>query len=235
MVALEHNISQEGTMAHDTSSDSDNGIIEKPAKLLGHDKPIHEVLGGGKVADMLLWRNTNVSAALLAGMTVIWFLFEIVEYNFVTLLCHISITTMLVLFIWSTIADILKWKGPQIPDSVLQDSFFHDLASILHRRFNQLLPMLLHFSRGSDLPVFLLIIVSLYILSVIGSYFSSINLLYIGFLSMQTLPIVYERYEEEIDNRFGDIIKFLRKTYRRLNKNYLKKIPRGPVKEKKTQ
>ena len=61
------------------------------------------------VADVLLWRNKNVSAALLLGMTVIWFLFEVVEYNLVPLLCHISITMMLVLFIWSTAADILKW------------------------------------------------------------------------------------------------------------------------------
>jgi len=61
------------------------------------------------VADMLLWRDRNLSAAVLGGMTVIWFLFEIAEYNLVTFLCHISITTMLVLFIWSTAADILKW------------------------------------------------------------------------------------------------------------------------------
>jgi len=104
-------------------------------------------------------------------------------------------------------------QPPQIPDIILKESFFQDLAFILHRRFNQLLPMLLHISCGIDLPIFLLvhtqysfsftelkvnflinkyvnltshfskhfqIIVSLYILSVIGSYFSSVNLLYIG-------------------------------------------------------
>ncbi|XP_027359409.1 reticulon-like protein B9 isoform X2 [Abrus precatorius] len=165
-------------MAYNTSSDSENEIITTRPKLFGNEKPIHEVLGGGK--DILLWRDKNISAALLVGMTIIWFLFEVAEYNFVTLLCHISITTMLVLFIWSTIADILKWKGPQIPDIILQESFFHDVASILHRRFNQLLPMLLHISCGIDLQLFLLIIVSLYILSVIGTYFSLFNMLYIG-------------------------------------------------------
>lgn len=163
---------------------------------------IHElilIIGELAVADILLWRDRNLSAALLGGMTVIWFLFEIVEYNFVTLLCHISITTMLVLFIWSTAADIFKWylfllnikcnsayeyidiqddidihvllwhydiipfdkyifrKPPQIPDIILQESFFQDLAFILHRRFNQLLPMLLHISCGIDLPIFLLV------------------------------------------------------------------------------
>ncbi|XP_019457857.1 PREDICTED: reticulon-like protein B9 [Lupinus angustifolius] len=220
-------------MAHNNiSSDPDNEINTKPPKLF--EKPIHDVLGGGKVAEVLLWRNRNVSGALLFGMTVIWFLFEVVEYNFVTLLCHISITTMLVLFIWSTVADILKWKSPQIPEIILQDSFFQDIASIIHRRLNQLLPMLHYISCGTDLPNFLMIIVSLYILSVIGSYFSFVNLLYIGFLCMQGLPIVYEQYEEEINNLVGHIILDFRKKYRRFDKRYLNKIPRGPMKEKKT-
>ena len=61
------------------------------------------------MADVLLWRDRNVSAAFLLGITLIWFLFEVVEYNIVTLLCHISITTMLVIYLWSTLADILKW------------------------------------------------------------------------------------------------------------------------------
>ena len=58
------------------------------------------------VADVLLWRNRNESTALLIAITVIWFLFEVVEYNFVTLLCHISIITLLVIFILRMTAEI---------------------------------------------------------------------------------------------------------------------------------
>lgn len=58
---------------------------------------------------MLLWKNINVSAALLAGTTLIWLLFEVAEYNFVTLVSHISITTMLVIFIWCMAAEIFSW------------------------------------------------------------------------------------------------------------------------------
>lgn len=50
-----------------------------------------------------------MSAALLAGTTVVWFLFEVVEYNFVTLMSHISITAMLVMFIWRTAAEMFNW------------------------------------------------------------------------------------------------------------------------------
>jgi len=41
-------ISQEETMANETSSDSDNEIIGARVKLFGHEKPIHQLLGGGK-------------------------------------------------------------------------------------------------------------------------------------------------------------------------------------------
>ncbi|KAF7834614.1 reticulon-like protein B9 [Senna tora] len=233
-------------MAHNTSSDSDNEITTSRPKLFQRERPIHQVLGGGKVADVLLWRNRNVSAALLIAITVIWFLFEVVDYNFVTLLCHISITTMLLLFIWSTLGDVLKRNGPQIPDIILQDSFFQDLASTFHKRFNQLIETLLYISCGKDLPRFFLTLVSFYILSVIGNCFSFFNLLYIGnnfryiyivqgFLCMQTLPFMYERYEEEINNVVGDMVVELRNKYRRFDKRYLNKIPRGPVKEKKNR
>ncbi|KAL1328476.1 hypothetical protein AAHE18_13G375800 [Arachis hypogaea] len=139
-------------MAHNTSSDSDNEIITTQTKIFPHGKSIHEVLGGGKVADVLLWKDRNVSAAILVGITAIWFLFEVVEYNFVTLISHISITTMLVLYIWSTVADIFKWNGPKIPETILKDSFFEDLAFNLQRRFYQLLQVLFHISCGTDLP-----------------------------------------------------------------------------------
>ncbi|XP_058727305.1 reticulon-like protein B9 [Vicia villosa] len=222
-------------MAHNTSSDSDNEISATRTNLFQHEKPVHEILGGGKVADILLWRNRNESAALFLGMTVIWFLFEILEYNFVTVISRFSITIMLGLFIWFKVADILKWKEPQIPEIILQESFLENLAFSLDKLFNQLLPMIFHISCGRDLPLFLMIIVFLYIVSVIGSYFSFINLLYIGFVFLQTLPLVFERYDEEINILFEDIMLVLKKIYRKFEKNYLKKIPRGPMKDKKVQ
>lgn len=48
-------------------------------------------------------------------------------------------------------------KGPQIPEIILQEYFFKDLAFILYKRLNQLLPMLLHISCRIDLPLFLMV------------------------------------------------------------------------------
>lgn len=59
-------------------------------------------------ADMLLWKDRNLSAGLLAGATLVWCLFEVVEYSIVPLVCQIAILAMLVVFIWSNAAPLLN-------------------------------------------------------------------------------------------------------------------------------
>ncbi|MBA0646215.1 hypothetical protein Goklo_014196, partial [Gossypium klotzschianum] len=72
---------------HDSSSSSDSDSDhEKPAspssvkakiyRLFGRERPVHHVLGGGKSADVFLWRNKKISAGVLGGATAIWVLFE---------------------------------------------------------------------------------------------------------------------------------------------------------------
>ncbi|KAF8022542.1 hypothetical protein BT93_F0148 [Corymbia citriodora subsp. variegata] len=211
---------------------SDSDADTPPGKLFGRTRSVHEVLGGGQVADVLLWRNINVSAALLAGTTLIWFLFEVVEYNFVTLLCHVAITAMLVTFIWQKAAEIFNWEAPQIPQFIFT---FDYVASTFHRRFNQLLSNLIDIASGRDFGQFILVIIILYVLSVIGSCFSTLNLLYLGLFCMETVPFLYDRYEEEVDMLVGKIAREMRRLYRRFDAHFLNKIPRGPVKEKKTR
>ncbi|KAF5757492.1 hypothetical protein HanXRQr2_Chr17g0827321 [Helianthus annuus] len=41
-------------------------------KLFGREQPLHSVLGGGQVADIILWRNKSLSAAIMLGFTTIW-------------------------------------------------------------------------------------------------------------------------------------------------------------------
>ncbi|XP_062159816.1 reticulon-like protein B9 [Alnus glutinosa] len=200
---------------------------------IGRD--VHQLLGGGKVADLLLWKNRTVSATHLIGMTVIWFLFEVVEYNFVTLLCHISITSMLLFFLWCVGAEIFGWNPPNIPEIILQESAFTELASIFLTRFNQFLSKFLNIASGGDPPRFFLAIVSLYILSVVGTYVSFLNLLYFGLLCMETLPVLYDRYQGDIDPLVGEAIVSLRGKYRYFESEFLNKIPRGTVKDKKVR
>lgn len=90
-------------------SDSNHG--RHAVRPLGRHKSIHRLLGGGEAADILLWKNRNLSAGVLAGATLIWFLFDVVEYNIIPLLSQIAIFVMLVIFIWSNAAPIFDRYG----------------------------------------------------------------------------------------------------------------------------
>lgn len=56
-----------------------------------------------------------------------------------------------------------------------------------------------------------------------------------GLLCVETLPFLYERYEEEVDYVAYKMKRQMRKTYRKFNADFLGKIPRGPAKEKKVK
>ncbi|XP_047944217.1 reticulon-like protein B9 [Salvia hispanica] len=210
------------------SSDSDDAQTPSiPRRLFGREKPLHSLFGGGRAADILLWREKNLSAAILIGSTVIWSLFEVGEYNFITLLCYIFMTTMLILFIWSSGAGIIEWNPPQ-PITIPESTFRWLFAEI-----NRFLYKFYYISCGQDLKTFFVTIAILWIISGIGNYFSSLNLLYLGFVCVMTLPALYERYQDEVDYLAGRGSRDVKKIYRKIDRRFLNKIPRGPVKDKK--
>ncbi|KAL9337582.1 hypothetical protein Peur_069351 [Populus x canadensis] len=216
------------------SSDSENETTPR-TKLFGRQRPIRSVLGGGQVADVLLWENKKVSAALSVGMTVLWLLFEVAEYNLVTLFSHISIAAMLIVFIWFTTADFFNWNHPELPTSILDKSTFQEFAFTLHERSNQALSKFMDIARGKEPALFFMAIFFLYILSVIGNYFTFLNFLYLCFVCLQTLPFLYNKYEDEVDKYAGKLIRRAKKMFERFDSSVLNKIPRGPAKEKKTR
>ncbi|KAG2317658.1 hypothetical protein Bca4012_068572 [Brassica carinata] len=215
------------------SDSEDETTMYQQTKLFNRQRSIHSIFGGGKVADILLWREPKIAATLVIGVSLLWFLLEVVEYNFITLICHASMTSMLLFFIWSTASDFLNWERPIIPEVVLDESSFKELATSFHDRFNQVLSKLLDLACGRDPPLFFLTTISLYILSIIGTYFNFMNLLFIGFVSMQTLPVMYEMYEDDVDRVASKFMRKMRKLYRKVDSNVLSKIPRGTVKSKK--
>lgn len=50
---------------------------------------------------------------------------------------------------------------------------------------------------------------------------------------MQTLPFLYNWYEEEAEHLAGRMIRETKRLYEKFDRQFLNKIPRGPVKERK--
>lgn len=211
------------------SSESDNDHVVQPARLFSRERPIHAILGGKRVADILLWRDKRLTGSILVWFRITWFLFEIAEFHLITLLCYIMMTMMLVLFLWSQGSDLINRRPPSIKDVQLSDSTVQYVLS----KINAVITVLYNISSGQDLASFIVMLASLWIISTVGSYTSALNLLYIGFLCMITIPLMYERYEKEVDYIAIQGSRDMKKLYRKLDSKVLSKIPRGPVKEKK--
>lgn len=214
-------------------TDSDDQVprpSSRPSRFIGQSRPLHSILGSDRrVADILLWRNKTLSASILAGFTIIWFLFEVVELHFITMACYILMTLMLIFFIWTQGASFFNWRPPTIHDIQVSES----TVRYMLLGVNKLLTRFYWISCGDDLARFFVALASLWILSIAGSYSSALNVLYVVFLCLITIPILYERYEREVHYIATQGKGDMKRLYKNLDTRVLSKIPRGPVKEKK--
>ncbi|KAH8513348.1 hypothetical protein H0E87_006579 [Populus deltoides] len=131
---------------HDKSSDSDSdhgkpksesdSLKSKIYRLFGREKPVHKVLGGGKPADIFLWRNKKISAGVLGGATAIWVLFELLECHLLTLVCYFLILALALLFLWSNASTFINKSPPHIPEVRIPEEPVLQIAAALRIEIN---------------------------------------------------------------------------------------------------
>ncbi|KAE8733895.1 Reticulon-like protein B3 [Hibiscus syriacus] len=191
-----------------SSSDSDDDkrshghkvpFKSKVYRLFGREKPLHQILGAGKSADILLWRNKRVSGSVLGGVTAFWFLFEVLDYHLITLICHILILSLSVLFLWSNASNFVNNSPPTIPEVVIPEKSLIKAASCLTTEINRAMNVVRTIATGKHLKTFLGTIAGLWFISVLGSCFNFLILVYVVFLLSYTVPVLYEKYEDEVD------------------------------------
>lgn len=86
-------------------------------------------------ADVILWRNKQISAALLAGSTVIWLLFEWIGYYLIPFICHSLILSLATMFLWSNLSFFVNKSVASI-QFLLQSICFVFQVTMLHGHFN---------------------------------------------------------------------------------------------------
>ncbi|PHT72906.1 Reticulon-like protein B2 [Capsicum annuum] len=228
--------SAKGSLAqHDYSSSpsTDGDGLRRPTNdkshLFGRQKPVHAALGGGKPADILLWRNKQISAGMLTAATVIWLLFEWIGYHLLTFICHSLILTLAILFFWSNISHFVNKTPMEFPEIVLPEKLWTQVALLLRDRFNWAFGVFWEVASGKDLKKFLYTIVGLWIVSIVGSWFDFLTLFYI-------LPWFYEKHEDQVDTYAQKAKKELKRQYSHLDEKVLQKLPKVPfVKDSKQQ
>ncbi|KAJ4829817.1 hypothetical protein Tsubulata_025327 [Turnera subulata] len=194
-------------------------------RLFGRQKPLHLVLGGGKSADVLLWRNKRTSGCIFAGVTTIWFLFACAGYHLLSFLCHALILSLTTLFLWSNLASFLNVPPPDFPTVVVPEHVFVNLLLAVRSGLNQGVIIFRDVASGKDLKRFLSVIVSLWIISVVGSWFTFLSLFYLVFLMVLTGPMLYEKHEDHVDAYAEKAWIEIKKQYAVLDEKYLHKLP----------
>ncbi|KAG6409322.1 hypothetical protein SASPL_127359 [Salvia splendens] len=242
---------------HDSSSSSSDSDDEKKKKttslknkvyrLFGREKPLHRVLGGGKLymslhndlsldgcpaADVFLWRDKKVSAGVLGGATAAYVLFDVLEYHLLTLVCHVLMLGLIGLFLWSSANTFIKKSAPHIPQVIIPEEPVMKCASALRIEINRGFAVLRDIASGKDLKKFLSVIAGLWVLSLVGGCCDFLTLLYTITVALFTVPIFYEKYEDKVDFYGEKALAEVKKQYAVFDTKVLSKIPRA-LKDKK--
>ncbi|KAI9114260.1 hypothetical protein K1719_014910 [Acacia pycnantha] len=204
-------------------------------RLFGREKPVHHILGGGKSADVLLWRNKKISASFLASATLMWVLFEWLDYHFLTLVCFALVLGMPVQFLWSNASGFASREPAKVPRLVIPDDLFVNFATAAGAELNRGLRFLQDVACGGNLKQFLIVVASLWAVAIIGSWCNFISVIYIGFVAAHTLPVLYEKYEDQVDSFVYQVFDQMQHNYKKMDAGFLSKIPKGRFKGKKLE
>ncbi|MCO5570794.1 hypothetical protein L7F22_024522 [Adiantum nelumboides] len=202
-------------------------------RLFGRQRPVHDLLGGGHSADVLLWRKNFFSAGFLAVATAIWVLFEWIGYHFVSVVSFFLLAIIVSLFAWSYGASVLNRDPPPVPKLELSDEAVLRLAKAANTEINKMLHIVHEISIGKDPVRFVKLAGALGLLVLFGSWFQFLTLCYLAIVAAHTLPVLYEKNEYVIDRYAQRALDEVNNQFRKVDTSVLNKIPRCPAVQKR--
>ncbi|XP_058075327.1 reticulon-like protein B16 isoform X5 [Magnolia sinica] len=131
-----------------------------------------------------------------------------------------------------------------LPELVLSEEMVNNAAASFRVKINYVLLMAHDITLGKDFRLFFKVVVGLWLLSVIGSFFSFITLSYIegteipricdkeGTIVSITIPALYNKYEEHVDRYVGLVHNKISKHYSIVDANVISRIPGNFSKKK---
>ncbi|XP_073040908.1 reticulon-like protein B5 isoform X2 [Primulina eburnea] len=201
-----------------SNSDSEEKIARSPPLIKAKTDPFlyrgkaeNKAFGGA--ADLFLWRDKSISATALGIATAIWFFFSVLDYYLITLVCHISIFALSMLFLWSNVTIIINKRPSHIPEVRLPQEPFIEFASTLCSEINNALAAIRETASVRDLKKFLEVIGVLWIISIVGSFCNFVTLVYILFVFLHTVPVLYEMYEDKVEALAEKAMMTIKKQY----------------------
>lgn len=204
-----------------------------PTRLFNRHRSVHQILGGGKHADILLWRDKFMSAGILGGFTVAYLLFEHSGYTLLKIIANLLLVCFAVLFVWSNAAVFLNRSPPPLPNFQISEEAATSLALALRVEINKVMATGHDIALGRDFKTFLKVVAVLWGLSVVGGWFHFLTLVYLCFVLAHTIPVIYEKYEDQIESYAKIAFEEAHKQYKKADATLLSKFPWFASKVKK--
>ncbi|GFY82044.1 reticulon family protein [Actinidia rufa] len=150
-------------------------------RLFGRQSTVHQMMGGGKAADVILWKRQHVSLGVIVVATVAWLLFERSGLSFLAICSDVLLVLIVLLFLRSNYAVYRNKQLQSLPELVLSEEMVNNAAGSFRVKFNYALLMAHDITLGKDFRLFFKVVGCLWLLSVIGSVISFFTLAYIDF------------------------------------------------------
>ncbi|KAI9123392.1 hypothetical protein K1719_004692 [Acacia pycnantha] len=196
---------------------------------------IHRALGGGLVADVLLWKNWCGGVMVLVSSTVMWYLFERAGYNLLSFVSNVLLLLVVILFFWAKAASLLNRPLPPLPDMEISEESVAKAADKLQIWINRALSVAHEIAIERNLILCLQITAALLLISFIGSKFNFLTLVYTFVLLSLSVPPLYDKYRDHIDDKLYMIHGKIQTQCRKLDSNPLRKILLPSNKAKKME
>lgn len=168
--------------------------IEVPSK-------VHAALGGGAVANVLLWKNGKRSAALFFGLLSILYFFYSSGTTLVSALTYNLCVVLIAIFILNFLPDpIFQISLPKISPSLFEisEESVNVVALELRSYWNCGASLLERIIVQRDFTLFFKVMAVLRVMKFFGR-FSFQSLLIMGLIAAFTAPYIYEQNEEEFE------------------------------------
>ncbi|CAL0334772.1 unnamed protein product [Lupinus luteus] len=192
-------------------------------RLFGRKRPLHLVLGSGKFADIILWRDKQISASIMAGVTMIWLLFYKMDYTMLSFICDSIILLLSMLFFWTHLSSFIDISPPKLSYFILPERLLANTALSMTHELNQILTTFGFLASGQDLKTFLLVSITLGSASALGNCFTAATLFYIVTVILMIVPAAYERHEDIVDILAEKALVELHNLYAELMKKFFGK------------
>ncbi|XP_039136028.1 reticulon-like protein B12 [Dioscorea cayenensis subsp. rotundata] len=190
-----------------------------PPQYFGRQRSLHNILGGGNVADVILWRRRSVTISILLGTVAAWVVFQMSGYTFLSFVSNVLLLLLSILFVWAKAAGLLNRPPPPIPKLQLSEAVIKTAADFVYSHMNMVLSATYKIALGKDTNLFYRVAGCLWLISFVGGLTDFLTLGYTGLLAVLTIPVLYEKYESYVERYVNIACMELRHRYESYTKH----------------